>query len=103
MHRAQAAAQYERGGLVIVEDFLDVFQLFEAGVENAVAMMGDELTEQQLLKLGMTDSPSGKVTLFLNPANRHAPAMTAALAGFAWVRLVTPGGQEAPKGAFPPP
>ena len=101
MHRAQAAAQYERGGLVIVEDFLDVFQLFEAGVENAVAMMGDELTEQQLLKLGMTDSPSGKVTLFLNPANRHAPAMTAALAGFAWVRLVTPEDRKHPRELSP--
>lgn len=101
VHRAQVAAQYEEAGLVIVEDFLDVFQLFEAGVENAVAMIGDEFTEQQLLKLKMIDSPSGKVTLFLNPANRHASAMTTALAGFAWVRLVTPEDRKHPRELSP--
>lgn len=97
MHRALASKAYETDGLIVVEDFLDLFRCFEAGYENVVALMGTELTEQQLLKLRAIDNPSRKFTIFASPDNPASTLTVCGLARFAWVRLVTPKEKKHPR------
>ena len=63
LHRALASERYEDDGLVIAIDFFDVVALFEAGIENVVALMDPEVSEQQLAKLRDLDNPSGRFTV----------------------------------------
>lgn len=57
----------ELGGLlVVVESFLSVFRLHQAGFPNAVALMGSELSERQEDLLVAFLGPSGRVVLLLD-------------------------------------
>lgn len=57
LDRAQAAAR-KTGRIVVVEGYMDVIALAQAGVEDAVAPLGTALTEHQLEKLWkMADVP----------------------------------------------
>ena len=45
LHRAKGLAKDE--GLIIVEGFFDVFDLYQEGIENVIAIMGSSLSEAQ--------------------------------------------------------
>jgi DNA primase len=49
-HRARAAAQKE-SQLVAVEGYLDAISLYQAGIQNVVALMGTAFTEDQIQSL----------------------------------------------------
>ena len=54
-HRAVRAVKTNGFGLILTEDFLDVFRLYEAGYENAVALMGRRVSAcQRAVLLSMT-------------------------------------------------
>ncbi len=91
-HRAVRARKTNGWGLLVTEDFLDVFRLYEAGYENAVALMGRSVSpRQQRLLLGAVGRKSG-LTLFLEEGAGLADILLALARDFA-VRLV-PGQPE---------
>ena len=47
LHRAVHSLRTNGFGLIVTEDFLDVVRLYEAGYENAVALMGRRLSLRQ--------------------------------------------------------
>jgi DNA primase len=64
LHRAGELAR-EKGEMVVVEGYFTVFKLFQCGIENAVALMGSYLSEQQKQLLVETLGADGKVILLL--------------------------------------
>lgn len=60
LHRAVRALKTNGFGLLLTEDLLDVLRLYEAGYENAVALMGRRLSACQH-------------TLLLGAIGRHSP------------------------------
>lgn len=60
VHRAFRARKTNGWGVLVTEDFLDVFRLYEAGYENAVAFMGRRVSSRQHeLLLGAAGRKSG--------------------------------------------
>ena len=74
LDRARAAAA-KAGRVVVVEGYTDVLALHQAGVREAVAIMGTALTKEQLAELGRT-APA--VCLALDPDRSGQAAMSRA-------------------------
>ncbi len=55
-----------KGELIVTEGYFTVFKLFQYGVENAVALMGAHLSEQQKELLVETLGPQGRVVLLFD-------------------------------------
>lgn len=86
-HRAVRARKTNGWGLLITEDFLDVFRLYEAGYENAVALLGRTISlRQQGLLLGAVGRKSG-LTLFMEEGTGLAEILLSLARDFA-VRLI---------------
>ena len=54
-------------GLILVEGFFDVFQLWQKGEKNAVGLMGTSMSNEQERLILETLGPEGKLTLMLDP------------------------------------
>lgn len=52
--------------LILVEGFFDVFNLWQAGVENVVALMGTTLTEEQVKLIVRYLGKEGRITLIFD-------------------------------------
>lgn len=65
---ASARQQVERFGLVLVEGFFDVATLVESGCFNVGALMGSDITEEQISRVKFISSriPIPKITVFLD-------------------------------------
>lgn len=77
-------------GLILVEGFFDVFELWQEGKRNAVALMGTALSEEQEELLLKTLGPDGKLTLQMDPdeAGRKAQKeITAKLIGKLFIKV----------------
>ena len=63
-----ARQQVERFGLVLVEGFFDVATLVESGCLNVGALMGSDITEEQISRVKFISSriPIPKITVFLD-------------------------------------
>jgi DNA primase len=88
LNRAFWSDQIEGEGVIVVPDFLDVFAIYEAGYDNAVALMGSELSEAQALLLVRTLGKRVKLTLLLPQDLPGTVEMLSRLAGVFHVRLV---------------
>ena len=86
-HRAVRARKTNGWGLLVTEDFLDVFRLYEAGYENAVALLGRTVSpRQQGLLLGAVGRKSG-LTLMMEEGAGLPETLLALARDFA-VRLI---------------
>jgi len=65
---ASARQQVERFGLVLVEGFFDVATLVESGCLNVGALMGSDITEEQINRVKFISSRVliPKITVFLD-------------------------------------
>ena len=89
LDRATTCLQYEDNGLIVVFDFFDVFHLFEAGIENVVALMDTTVSETQAEKLACLQVPGGQLTMLVSEADAHAAGdVVVKLARFAYTRLI---------------
>ena len=88
LHRAAAALQRPDEGIVIVPDLFDVFRLYEAGYENAVAITGEEISREQLALLLEAFGPRTKATLFFPEGSKGAVEILSKLIGMFFVRLI---------------
>ena len=95
LNRAFWSDQIEAEGMIVVADFLDVFRLYEAGYDNAVALMGTELSEAQALLLVRTLGRRVKLTLLLPQDLPGVVEMLLRLIGVFHVRLVRTEGSPA--------
>jgi DNA primase len=87
LHRAVRALKTNGFGLILTEDFLDVFRLYEAGYENAVALMGRRLSAcQHTLLLGAIGRKS-PLTLMMEEGSGLSDLLLCLARDFA-VRLV---------------
>jgi DNA primase len=87
VHRAFRARKTNGWGFLVTEDFLDVFRLYEAGYENAVAFMGRSVSPRQTeLLAGAVGRKSG-LTLFLEEGAGLAEILLSLARDFA-VRLI---------------
>lgn len=64
-HRAFRARKTNGFGLLVTEDFLDVFRLYEAGYANAVALMGRSVSPRQRQLLMGAVGRKSRLTLLL--------------------------------------
>ena len=95
LNRAFWSDQIEAEGIIVVADFLDVFALYEAGYDNAVALMGTELSEAQALLLVRTLGRRVKLTLLFPQDLPGTVEMLSRLIGVFHVRLVRTEGSPA--------
>jgi DNA primase len=95
LHRAFWSDQIEGDGVIVVADFLDVFALYEAGYDNAVALMGTDLSEAQALRLVRTLGKRVKLTLLFAQDLPGTVEMLFRLVGAFHVRLVRTEGSPA--------
>ena len=56
----------EDKGLILVEDFFDVFNLWQAGCKNVVALMGTSMSDEQERLIVEAVGEKGKVTLMFD-------------------------------------
>lgn len=66
LHRAFRARKTNGFGLLVAEDFFDVFRLFEAGYENAVALMGRGVSTRQAKLLAGAIGRKSPLTLLVD-------------------------------------
>lgn len=78
LHRARGAAK-DSGGMIVVEGYMDVIALSQAGIENAVAPLGTAVTEQHLRLLWQV-TPEPVLCLDGDAAGKRAMSRAAALA-----------------------
>lgn len=97
--KARAVAA-KSGRVVVVEGYTDVLALHQAGVGEAVAIMGTALTEHQLAELARAAGGDGTVYLALDADRSGQQAMLRA-AGIAEDREVELRVVELPEGADP--
>ena len=95
---ARAAAARSREAL-LVEGYTDVLALHQAGLENAVGMMGTALTEHQVGELGRLVGPDGRlhVALDADASGQEAALRVAGLAAGRGLELdvvVLPGSSD---------
>jgi DNA primase len=64
LHRAKDLARTH--GLILVEGFFDCMRLWQAGVRNAVALMGSSLSPEQEKLIVEAVGPRGTVTLMFD-------------------------------------
>ena len=69
------AAAAKAGRVVVVEGYTDVLALHQAGLEEAVAIMGTALTQEQLAELARAAGREGKVYLALDADRSGQEAM----------------------------
>jgi DNA primase len=71
LHRAREVAREQ--GLILAEGFFDVMRLWQCGVQNAVALMGSSMSEEQERLIVAAVGPQGHVALMLDedPAGWH--------------------------------
>ncbi len=77
--RARAAAARD-GGVVVVEGYTDVLALHQAGIENAVGLMGTAMTEDQLAELARL-APRVVLALDADASGQQAMVRAATVAG----------------------
>ena len=65
LHRTRELAR-EKGDLIVTEGYFTVFKLFQCGIDNAVALMGAHLSEQQKELLVETLGAQGRVLLLFD-------------------------------------
>jgi hypothetical protein len=75
-------------GLVVVSDFFDVFRLYQTGDDNAVALMGTDLSDRQRLLLLTVLGESAKITLLLRRETPETVEIISKLIGTFFVQLV---------------
>jgi DNA primase len=63
LHRAR---EYAREGLIVVEGFFTVFEFFQRGRRNVVALMGSTMSAEQERLIVQTVGPKGRVLLALD-------------------------------------
>jgi DNA primase len=63
LHRAR---QYATEGLIVVEGFFTVFEFFQRGRKNVVALMGSSMSTEQERLIVETVGPKGRVLLALD-------------------------------------
>jgi DNA primase len=63
LHRAR---QYATEGLIVVEGFFTVFEFFQRGRKNVVALMGSSMSAEQERLIVETVGPKGRVLLALD-------------------------------------
>ena len=56
----------EDKGLILVEDFFDVFNLWQAGCKNVVALMGTSMSDEQERLIVEAVGEKGKISLMFN-------------------------------------
>lgn len=64
LHRVRDVARDQ--GLILVEGFFDVMWLWQAGIRNAVALMGSSMSEEQERLMVEAVGPQGRVALLLD-------------------------------------
>ena len=62
----------EDKGLILVEDFFDVFNLWQAGYKNVVALMGTSMSDEQEKLIVETVGENGKVVLMFDSSEAGA-------------------------------
>ena len=95
LNRAFWSDQIEAEGIIVTAYFLDVFALYEAGYDNAVALMGPDLSEAQALLLRRTLGKRVKITLLFPQDLPRTVEMLLRLIGAFHVRLVRTQGNPA--------
>lgn len=89
LNRGTTCLQYEDKGLIIVFDFFDVFHLFEAGIENVIALMDTTISERQAEKFKYLQIPDERVTVFVSESDADDAAdVVARLTRFVHTRLI---------------
>jgi DNA primase len=63
LHRAR---EHAREGLIVVEGFFTVFEFWERGRKNVVALMGSSMSAEQERLIVETVGPKGRVLLALD-------------------------------------
>jgi DNA primase len=63
LHRAR---EYTREGLIVVEGFFTVFEFWQRGRKNVVALMGSSMSKEQARLIVETVGPKGRVLLALD-------------------------------------
>jgi DNA primase len=79
LHLARRAAASSQG-MVVAEGYTDVLALSQAGVENAVGLMGTALTEAQVVELAAAVGGDGTIDLALDADASGQEAMVRAAA-----------------------
>ena len=74
IHLARAAAS-KSARMILVEGYTDVLALHQAGLTNAVAIMGTSLTEEQVSELERVVGPDGALELCLDADRAGQDAM----------------------------
>lgn len=87
VHRAVRSLRTNGFGLIVTEDFLDVVRLYEAGYENAIALMGRRLSLRQHDMLLATVGRHAPVLLFMEEGSGLADLVMRLALDFA-VRLI---------------
>ncbi len=64
LHRARDLARDQ--GLIVVEGFFDAMRLWQAGIRNAVALMGSSMSDEQERLIAAAVGPQGRVALMLD-------------------------------------
>ena len=82
------APQLSKEGTIIVPDFFDCFRLYEAGYEHTIAVMGEEISREQLALLLEASGPGAKVTLLFPEGSKGAIEILSKLIGTFFVRLI---------------
>ena len=96
LDRATMCIRFDEMGLIVVFDFFDVFHLFEAGIENVVAIMDTAISDQQTEMLRLLNVPRERITVFVSEAEASAATdVVAKLVRFAHTRLIVAGGCDA--------
>ena len=81
----------EDKGLILVEDFFDVFNLWQAGYKNVVALMGTSMSDEQEKLVVETVGEKGKVALMFDSSEAGKSGSQDALARLAsqvYVKLI---------------
>ena len=95
LHQAIRSPLYADRGLVVVPDFFDVFRIFDAGYDNAVALMNLEMSSEQEALLKRVVGAGQKLTLFMPGASSTADLLYR-LASVFFVHLATLGDHAQP-------
>ncbi len=64
LHRVHELAGEK--GLIVTEGFFTIFHLWQAGVSNAVALMGSSISDHQVELIAETLGPDGRVLLLMD-------------------------------------
>jgi len=88
IHRAAMSERAEKGGYTIVTNLFDVFQLYEAGRDNVLALLEPELTDAQLEKVAGLPNPAKIFILYVRSDKAGVEALAGRLARIGYVHIV---------------